>query len=58
LHAGNGAGRSGQHEEATGLFLQAWNEATNYVEKFVVAWDFARFQLTVADRMKWYETAL
>jgi tetratricopeptide (TPR) repeat protein len=47
-----------QPEEAAGLFLQAWNEATNDFEKFIAAWYVARRQLNVSDRLKWYETAL
>ena len=48
----------GQPEEAAGLFLKAWNEATNDFEKFIAAWYLARVQLNIADRSKWYETAL
>ena len=48
----------GQSKEAAGLFLRAWNEATNDFEKFIAAWYVARVQLNVSDRIKWYETAL
>jgi tetratricopeptide (TPR) repeat protein len=48
----------GLPEEAASLFLQAWDEATNDLEKFMAAWYVARGQLTVVDRLKWYETAL
>ena len=45
-------------EQAAGLFLQAWKEATNDFEKFIAAWYLARVQRNIADRLKWYETAL
>jgi rifampin ADP-ribosylating transferase len=45
-------------EEASSLFLQAWNEATNDFEKFTAAYYVARHQKDVRDRLKWLETAL
>lgn len=48
----------GQPEEAAGLFIQAWKEATNDFEKFMAAWYVARVQLAITDRLNWYETAL
>ncbi len=45
-------------EEASRLFLQAWNEATNDFEKFTAAYYVARHQKDVRDRLKWLETAL
>lgn len=48
----------GKPEEAGKLFLQAWNEATNDFEKFIAAHYVARHQKTVADKLKWDETAL
>src|SRR6185295_20227233 len=48
----------GKLEEASGLFLQAWNEATNDFEKFTAAHYVARHQKDVADKLKWLETAL
>jgi tetratricopeptide (TPR) repeat protein len=45
-------------EEAAGLFLQAWNEATSDFEKFIAAWYVARHQPNVLERLRWYETAL
>lgn len=48
----------GKPEEAGKLFLQAWNEATNDFERFTAAHYVARHQKDVADRLKWYETAL
>lgn len=48
----------GQPADAAGLFIQAWKEAANDFEKFMAAWYVARVQPDVADRLKWYETAL
>ncbi len=45
-------------EEASKLFLQAWNEATNDFEKFTAAHYVARHQNSVTDKLKWDETAL
>jgi rifampin ADP-ribosylating transferase len=43
-------------EEASKLFLQAWNEATNDFEKFIAAHYVARHQQNVPDKLKWLET--
>jgi hypothetical protein len=48
----------GNPEEASGLFLQAWNEATNDFEKFTAAYYVARHQKKVSDKLNWLETAL
>ena len=48
----------GNNEEASKLFRQAWNEATNDFEKFTAAHYVARHQKNVSDKLKWYETAL
>src|SRR4030081_2044379 len=48
----------GNPDEASRLFLQAWNEATNDFEKFTAAHYVARHQKNVSDRLKWLETAL
>ena len=45
-------------EEASRLFLQAWNEAANDFEKYIAAYFVARQQGNVADKLKWLETAL
>jgi hypothetical protein len=45
-------------EEASRLFLQAWNEAANDFEKFIAAHFVARHQKNVSDKLKWFETAL
>ena len=48
----------GKPEDASGLFLQAWNEATNDFEKYIAAYYVARHQDNVRDKLKWLETAL
>ena len=48
----------GKPEEASRLFLLAWNEATNDFEKFIAAYYVARHQKNVSDKLKWLETAL
>lgn len=55
---GMGMEEKGQPEEASNLFLQAWNEASNPFEKFLAAHYLARHQQTVSDKLKWLETAL
>jgi rifampin ADP-ribosylating transferase len=46
----------GLTEEANKLFLQAWSEATNDFEKFTAAHYVARYQKSVADKLRWDET--
>ena len=48
----------GKAEEASKLFLQAWNKATNEFEKFTAAYYVARHQENASDKLKWFETAL
>jgi len=48
----------GKPNEASRLFLQAWNEATNDFEKYTAAYYVARHQKNVSDKLKWLETAL
>src|SRR5689334_9100130 len=48
----------GKPEEAIKLFLQAWSEATDNLEKFIAAYYVARHQKNVSDKLKWLETAL
>ena len=45
-------------EEAAKVFQQAWDESTNNQEKFAAAHYIARHQNSVADKLKWDETAL
>jgi hypothetical protein len=49
---------TGKSEEASKLFLQGWNEATNDFEKFLAAHYIARHQKTVSDKLNWLETTL
>jgi hypothetical protein len=48
----------GKPEEASRIFLQAWNEATNDFEKFTAAYYVARHQKDIHDKLKWLETSL
>jgi hypothetical protein len=48
----------GNPEEASKLFIQAWNESTNDFEKFIAAYYVARHQKNVSDKLKWLETVL
>ncbi len=49
---------TGEPEEASRLFLRAWNEATDDFEKFIAAPFVARHQKTISDKLRWFETAL
>ena len=53
-----GMEEKGKPEEASRLFLQAWNEATNDFEKFIASYYVARQQRNTSDKLKWLETAL
>jgi len=48
----------GKPEEASQLFIQAWNEATSDFEKFTAAHYVARHQKTISGKLKWLETGL
>ena len=48
----------GKPDEASKLFLQAWNEATDDFEKYIAAYYVARHRENVPDKLKWLETAL
>ena len=48
----------GETEKASELFLKAWNEAANDLEKFLAAHFIARHQKKVSEKLKWSETAL
>src|SRR5581483_6725590 len=48
----------GKPEEASRVFLQAWDEATDDFEKFIAAHYVARHQKNVFDKLNWLETAL
>jgi rifampin ADP-ribosylating transferase len=49
---------NGKPEEASKLFLQASNEATNDFEKFIAGYYVARHQQNVTDKLKWLKTTL
>ncbi len=55
---GMGMEEKGNPEQASQLFLQAWNEATTDFEKFIAAYYVARHQKNSSDKLKWLETAL
>jgi len=55
---GMGMEEKDKHEEASKLFHQAWNEATNDFEKYLAAYYVARHQKNVSGKLKWTETAL
>lgn len=55
---GMGLEENGKPEEASKLFLQAWNEATDDLEKFIAAHNVARHQKDASSKLKWFETAL
>jgi tetratricopeptide (TPR) repeat protein len=55
---GMGMEEKGKPEEASKVFLQAWNEATNDFEKFISAHYVSRHQKNVSDKLKWLKTAL
>jgi rifampin ADP-ribosylating transferase len=55
---GMGMEEKGQPEEASQIFLQAWNEATNDFEKFTAAYYVARHQKSVRDKLQWLQTSL
>jgi hypothetical protein len=48
----------GKPGEASRIFLQAWNEATNDFEKFTAAYYVARHQENVRDKLEWLATSL
>lgn len=49
---------NGKPEEAAKLFLQAWEEATNDLEKYLAAHYVARHQKNGSDKLKWLEITL
>jgi hypothetical protein len=48
----------GKPEEASNMFLQAWNESSNDFEKFTSAHYVARHQKSVSDKLDWDSIAL
>ncbi len=55
---GMGLEEKGKPEEASRIFIRAWNEATNDFEKFLAAYYAARYQENVSDKLKWLELSL
>ncbi|MDQ7814675.1 MAG: NAD(+)--rifampin ADP-ribosyltransferase [Patescibacteria group bacterium] len=55
---GIGMEKMGKPEEASRLFVQAWDEATYDFERFISAYFVARHQKNVPDRLKWLKTTL
>lgn len=47
-----------QPEEASQIFLQAWNEATNEFEKFIAAHYVTRHQNSAVAKLEWIQTSL
>ncbi len=55
---GMGMQAAGKTEDASRVFMQAWNEATDDFERYLAAYYVARMQKAVLDKLQWYETAL
>ncbi len=55
---GMGLEEKGKFEEASKMFIQAWNEATNDFEKFLATHYVARHQKNVSEKLKWLEMSL
>lgn len=55
---GMGMEDSGKPEEASLLFLKAWSESTDDLERFFAAYYVARHQNNISDKLKWLETSL
>lgn len=49
---------NGQLQLATESFREAWEAASTDHERFIASYHLARVQATVADRLRWLETAL
>jgi rifampin ADP-ribosylating transferase len=49
---------AGKPAEASQLFLQAWNEASNDFEKYLSSYFVARHQKSAAGKLKWLQTSL
>ena len=48
----------GKHQEASQLFMYAWEKSENNFEKFISAHYVARQQKTIEDKLKWDEISL
>ena len=49
---------NGKPEEAIRIFLMAWDESTDDLERFIASHYIARHQSHAADKLKWLETNL
>ena len=45
-------------EEASKIFLQAWNEGSDDFEKFIAAHYVTRYQKSIPDKLKWLEATV
>jgi hypothetical protein len=50
---GMGMEENGKPEEAGKLFLQAWEDATDDLEKFIAAYFLPTNQKVAADKLQW-----
>ena len=50
--------KTGKREEASKIFLQAWNESIYDFEKFISAYYVARHQATIPEKLTWLEKTL
>jgi len=48
----------GEPDKAREIFLQAWNEAANDLEKFLAAYYVARHQKNTSEKLNWLERSL
>jgi rifampin ADP-ribosylating transferase len=55
---GSALEENGEFDEAAKVFLRAWDESVNDLEKFLSAHFIALRQKDIADKLKWLETAL
>lgn len=55
---GMGMEDQGKSEEASKLFLQAWNEAVDDFERFIAAYNIAKHAKDVLEKLKWMEKSL
>jgi len=53
-----GMEEKGEIEEASGMFLRAWDEAENDFERYIAAYFVARRRQDVAEKLKWFQTSL
>lgn len=56
--SGMGLEDSGNSEDAITMFQKAWDEATDYYERFIASYHLARLQKSITDKLKWMKTSL